>query len=100
MGGFGELLASGRLVELLLAFVVLEAVLIIGYRSWRGDGIAPLPLLLNLAAGASLMLALNAAVTGSGSGAIAGWLVAALVFHVGDFAVRWDRTAQDIQRRQ
>lgn len=88
-----QLVTSGRIVDLMLIFVVIEVMLLLFARRLLGRGIGPLPLLTNIGAGASLMLALRADLTGAGWTWVAGFLVAALVFHVSDLALRWPRAA-------
>ena len=89
------LFASGRIIDVILALVALEALLL----AWLGRrGGPPLPALLaNLASGAALMLALRAALVGSGWIVVAGWLLAGLVAHLADLGLRF-RTAT-AQRR-
>ena len=86
-----DLIASGRIVDLMGVFVALEIALLLLWRARTGAGIAPLPLLTNIGAGGSLMLALRASLTGAGTGPIAGWLLAALACHAADLALRWRR---------
>ena len=83
-------LASGRLVEVVLAGMALEALVLVGLRRVTGRGIAPAELCVNLAAGAALMLAVRAALRGA-LGSVALWLCAALAAHVVDLALRWRR---------
>ncbi len=87
-----DLVTSGRIVDLMLAFIVLEIVALVLIRRFTGRGIATLPLLTNIGAGTSLMLALRADLTGAGWTWIAFFLVAALIFHVSDLAQRWQRS--------
>jgi hypothetical protein len=84
-----DFVASGRLVDLVLALMVLEGVLLAAYRRRTGRGIAPADLLANLLAGGALLLALRAALTGAGWTSIALWLALALLAHVADLARRW-----------
>ncbi|MEL7449770.1 MAG: hypothetical protein AAFN78_11205 [Pseudomonadota bacterium] len=86
-----ELVESGRIVDLMLAFVALEIVLLVGFNLRTGRGIPPLSLLLNLGAGGSLMLALRAVLMESGWLTVAAFLVLSLFFHLGDLARRWNR---------
>ncbi|KGE05227.1 hypothetical protein [Pseudohaliea rubra] len=74
--------ASGRVVDVILLLVVLEALL--SFRLGRGTALLP-----NLAAGACLLLALRAVLTGA-SGAVLGlWLALAGVAHAFDVAARF-----------
>ena len=86
-----ELFASGRVVELIIALMALEAAALVAWRLRTGSGIAPLDLLINLCAGALLMLALRAAIVAPDPAAAAPFLGAALVAHVADLARRWRR---------
>lgn len=80
-----ELIDSGRIVDIMLGFFVLEIAALIAF---RGRRIRIVPMLANIGAGGSLMLALRAALTESGWTWIAFWLVAALIFHVADLNSR------------
>ena len=84
-----ELFASGRLVDLILILVVVEAAALMLY--WRrfGGGISPFDLLPNLCAGAFLLLAMRAALTGGGWMAASGCLAAAGLAHLADLYRRW-----------
>jgi len=85
----GEAIASGRIVDLILVLMAAEAVGLILYRRATGRGIAPLDLIVNLAAGACLLLAVRAALGGAGWGWIAASLAAALAAHLADLGRRW-----------
>ena len=80
---------SGEIVELMLGFVALEILLLLGLRWWRGFGIPPLALLLNIGAGTSLMLALGAELKGFDWTIIAAFLLSALFFHLADLGYRF-----------
>jgi hypothetical protein len=83
-----ELFATGRVVDLILLLVVIEAVAIGLYRRWRGG--PPLgSLLVNLAAGAALLGALRLALGGAEWRWIAAMLGVALIAHAADLAARW-----------
>lgn len=84
-----ELFASGRIVDLIVALVVLEAGLLLVLRARRGRGPSAGALLSNLAAGAALMLAVRAALTGADWPLVAAWLIAALVAHLAEMAIRF-----------
>lgn len=86
-----DLIASGRIVDVMGAFVALEVIALLAWRARTGGGIPAASLLANIGAGGSLMLALRAALVGSGTGVIAAWLLAALACHVADLALRWRR---------
>jgi hypothetical protein len=85
------LFASGRVIDLILVLMAIEGLALgLLYRK-TGMGIAPVRLWPNLLAGGFLMLALRAALTGSGSVAIGSWLVLGLIAHLVDLALRWPR---------
>jgi hypothetical protein len=86
-----ELFAGGRIVELILALMVLEALVLGLHHRRTGRGIAPLDLVLNLAAGALLLLALRAALVDPDPLAPAPYLAVALLAHLADLARRWQR---------
>jgi hypothetical protein len=85
----GELFASGRIVDLILGLMLLEALVLLAYRRRTGRGIAPGNLVVSLLAGALLLLALRLALTGEVWPAIAACLALALVAHLWDLARRW-----------
>jgi hypothetical protein len=86
-----ELFASGHVVDLIIAFMAIEAVVLLVWRKRTGGGIAPGPLVASLLAGFFLLLALRSALTGAPWSMAALWLVAALVAHLADLAGRWKR---------
>lgn len=84
-----SLFADGRIVDAILALMVLEALALAVYRRRTGRGVPLRPLLVNLGAGAALLLTLRAVMTGASMPVIAALLFLALVFHVADLAARW-----------
>ncbi len=87
------LIESGHIIDLVLGLVVFEAIVLLLYRKRTMQGIAAPDLLIGLAPGACLMLALRAALMQFSWTWIALALTAALVCHVADMARRW-RTAE------
>jgi hypothetical protein len=85
------LIESGRIVDIVLAVLVIEIVLLALWHRRTGGGIAALPAFLNAGAGGSLALALRAALTDSGWQWVAAWLLCALAFHTADLVRRWSR---------
>lgn len=85
---FDGWLDGGRAVGLVLGLMVVEAVVLLWLRYRTGRGIPPLELLTTLAAGAMLVLALHAALEGRGLAGATPFLLAALVAHLADIAVR------------
>lgn len=69
--------------------VVLELVVLRHMKARRGGGFAWHALLPNLLAGAALLLALRAAITGAAWPWIAVWLAASGLAHVADLRARW-----------
>jgi hypothetical protein len=86
-----ELVQSGRLVEIVLILVAIEAAALLVYRLRTGRGPEPLGLVFNLAAGSALMLALRAALQEAGWMQVAACMVLALAAHLADLARRWKR---------
>lgn len=84
-----ELFASGRVVDLLLLLLALEALLFIAWHRRTGRGIAPVEVLGFLAAGACLMLALRAALTDAGWQMVGLWLALGGVAQAYDLWRRW-----------
>ena len=60
-----EFVGSGRVVDLLLLLVAVEAVALVLYHRWTGRGVRPRSVLLNLASGAFLLLAMRAGFGGA-----------------------------------
>ena len=85
----GALLQGGRAVELFLVFVALEGVALFAVWRFSGRGLPPRAIVSCLVPGACLMLALRAALEAQPGFAVAGWLLAALLSHVADLALRW-----------
>ncbi|MCE4226022.1 hypothetical protein HCU64_19915 [Methylobacterium sp. C25] len=83
-----ELFASGRIIDLILALVACEALALLVWRWRRGRGPSPIALIGNIAAGACLMIALRAALSGAHWTIIAGSLLGSLVAHVADLWFR------------
>jgi len=86
-----DLLQGAALVDLVIAFTLVEALGLLAYRRATGRGIAARLLLPNLAAGLCLLLALRAAVQHAGWPWIALALAAAGVAHLADLRMRWRR---------
>lgn len=84
-----ELLASGRLVDLILVLMAVEAIALLVLWRRQARGVPPAQLLANLAAGGSLLLALRAALTGAHWPWLGLWLTAALIGHLADLGLRW-----------
>jgi len=83
-----DLIESGRIVDFILVLMVLEAAVICGVAWMSRHRLPTAGLLLNLGAGAGLLLALKALVTGSGWLVIGLCLSLALFAHLGDLVLR------------
>ena len=92
------LIESGRIVDLMLLFVAVEVVAIAVIRYRRTGSPSALPLIANIGAGASLMVALRISLTSGNWQGITVCLLAALVFHSMDIAFRWDTLTGSGQR--
>jgi hypothetical protein len=85
-----EIVQSGDIVIIMLAVVLVEAAVLIGYRASTGRGVPPRSLLINLGAGGSLMFALGATLKGFDWQVTASFLVVAGAFHFFDVRLRWE----------
>jgi NhaP-type Na+/H+ or K+/H+ antiporter len=83
------LFASGHVVDIVLAVMLLEAGLLLAYRHRTRHGPSAAELLSVLVPGVFLLLALRAALVGAGALLISACLLAALLAHVADIARRW-----------
>jgi hypothetical protein len=84
-----DFVASGRVADAILAIMAVEFVVLTVFYMRTGRGVAPRDLLFMLFAGAALVLALRAALTGAGWHYLAGCLALALVAHLADLSRRW-----------
>lgn len=83
-----SLLASGRVVDLILLFMLIEAAALLVYRRLTGRGLKPLDLAFMLLPGLFLLLALRAGLTGDAWPTVLAWLGAALLAHLADLLRR------------
>jgi hypothetical protein len=84
-----DLIASGRIVDAIIAFIVVEALVLSLYHRRTSLGLPPVDVVTMLLAGLFLLLALRAALTGANWIWIAAFLGAALVAHLADLRRRW-----------
>lgn len=89
MNGLVNLFATGRIVQYILALMVVEAAVLIAAARLTRKAIRPLDLIVSLIAGAGLLLALRGALIGDSWPKIAPWLVVALCAHLLDVIRRW-----------
>jgi len=83
-----ELFSSGRIVDLILGVIVIEALILLGLAvaaRWR---LPTFGMLMNLAAGAALLLALRSVLTDAGWLVTGAWLAAAFLAHLSDLVAR------------
>lgn len=83
-----ELFASGRIVDLIIALIVVEAAALVALRRTRRRGPDVASVIAMLVPGVFLLLALRAALTAAPWTTISLWLAAALVAHIADVAHR------------
>ncbi len=83
------ILSAEAALDLAIAVIVLEAILLGGYRVATGKGIALVRLLPNLAAGAALLLAARAIAASAPWAVVGACLATGLAAHVTDLVVRW-----------
>jgi fatty acid desaturase len=83
------LFASGRIVDLILAFTVFEVVALSLYRRRTGHGVPAIDIVFNLLSGICLLGALRCALGGAWWGWIGACLFGSLVAHVADLWRRW-----------
>lgn len=83
-----QLFLSGRIVDIIVALVVVEAMALALFHALTGRGLALRAVAANLAAGLLLMLALRAALVDAHWTWIAALLAAALLAHVADLGSR------------
>lgn len=84
-----DLFANGRIIDIVLLVVALEAACLALYRVYASKGLTLVQIFSALAPGVALMLALRAALLDSAWITIAFWLIASFVAHLYDM---WQRT--------
>lgn len=83
-----DLFASGRIVDLILGFTLLEGIVLVAWRRGTGRGLAIADVLSMLLPGICLLLALRCTMTGAWWGWTAACLLASLVTHLADLGRR------------
>jgi hypothetical protein len=86
-----DLFASGRIVDLILLLMVVEAAMLVLHHRRTGRGLPARQVFTVLLAGGFLMLALRASLTGASWSSVALFLGLGLVAHLADLAGRWRR---------
>ena len=79
------------LVDAVIAFTVLEALVLLVHHRRTGRGVAGSQFLINLVSGLCLMVALRSVLGGAGDLVVAAWLGAAGLAHAVDLRRRWRR---------
>jgi hypothetical protein len=87
-----ELVTSGRIVDIIVAVMAIEAVALVIYHRWSHLGLAPEAVFANLGAGLFILVALRVALDGGSWIWIAGLLAASFAAHFCDLLQRWRRT--------
>lgn len=85
------LFSSGQVIDLILALVVAEGLLLLALYRFQGSGVRIADFLPNALGGACLLLALRAALTGAPWTGIAPWLLSSFAAHLWDLKQRWSR---------
>lgn len=85
--------AGGWIIDIILGVMALEAVALIALRRTTARGPSPLEIIVSLAAGVCLLIALRTALTGGPWQWIAAALAASLVAHLSDLCLRWSRSS-------
>ena len=84
-----DFVSSGLAVDLVLGFLLLEGVALTFLHVRHGMGVAPARLWPMLGAGAGLLLALRAGITGAEWSWVTAGLLLSLVAHLYDLRSRW-----------
>jgi hypothetical protein len=88
-----DFIASGRIVDVILALMLAEAVFLAAYTTRTGGGVAFADIAINLVAGASLLLAVRAALVGAAPQWLIACLLVSLAAHGADLRRRWRSAA-------
>ena len=88
-----DFFSNGLVALVVFALMIVEGVVLAIVFRRTGKGIPPLSLLSSLTAGAGLVLALFASLTGVEWPWIAAALIVSLIGHVADVSMRWNATA-------
>lgn len=86
-----ELFSNGRIVDLILLLMVVEAAVLGLHNRRTGRGLPVRQVVTVLMAGGFLLLALRAALTGAAWSSIALFLGLGLIAHLADLVGRWRR---------
>ena len=84
-----EFVGSGRIVDLVLALTIAEALALLAWHRWRGRGVAPGDFLANLTSGCLLLLAMRAYAVQAAWVWVAVCLMGSGAVHAFDMLRRW-----------
>jgi hypothetical protein len=91
---FSVFFLSGHVANLILVVMAIEALTLTMLAKKSGRGMRPSRIIVSLSAGAALVLALRAALTGAGWHWMALALIAAFAVHLVDLYWRWTDRAE------
>lgn len=83
-----------QLVDAVIAFTLLECLLLVGYHRVTGKGVAPRDFFVNMVSGLCLMLALRCLARDAAATWVVLWLLAAGAAHGADMLMRWRRSVR------
>ncbi len=84
-----DLFASGRIIDWILAGLVLEGFALAALYGRTGRGVAPRVLFANLGSGMCVLLAMRLVLGGAWWGFASAALLFALIFHMVDLTGKW-----------
>jgi uncharacterized membrane protein YjjP (DUF1212 family) len=91
--------SDGSIVDLIFAFIAIECVALLLYRKYV-KGFEVTEIIMLMLPGIFLLLALRSALSGASWPIVAGWLLASLIAHLGDLAMRFrSRAAEKLSAR-
>jgi hypothetical protein len=93
--GFAKATVIAQVIDLVIAFTLVECVLLALYHRVTGKGVAPRDFGMNMLSGLCLMLALHCLARDAGAAWIALFLLAAGIAHGTDIWMRWRRDARE-----
>jgi hypothetical protein len=92
--GFADSTVIAQVIDLVIAFTLVECLLLALYHRATGKGVAPRDFGMNMLSGLCLMLALRCLARDAGAAWIALFLLAAGLAHGTDLLMRWRRGAR------
>jgi hypothetical protein len=83
-----------QVIELVIAFTLIECIVLALYHRATGKGVAPRDFVANVVSGLCLMLALHCVARDAGAASVALFILAAGIAHGTDLWMRWRREAR------